>query len=185
MAALGISTDGPRHLLERRHKEWVTIWNANCDSAHPRKKSELLHDLEVWERTQGGRAPTKSRTINIGSQIKDKDFDGAAWAAKHEDSFKELIANARKTRQKAQSKPSSSSGPSADDSGSDPLILDPNTRARKEFVDLTGPRSSQPDDTNAQPRDTEIIGLTAKAAAGVEVGNDLNSFPKENVGGTL
>ncbi|RYP16532.1 hypothetical protein DL765_005093 [Monosporascus sp. GIB2] len=98
----GISTAGNRQMLEKRHKEWMTIWNANCDSLHPRRKADLLHDLEVWERTLGTRAPTSSRSIHLGAQIKDKDFDGAAWAAKHDASFKDLIANARKNRPKTQ-----------------------------------------------------------------------------------
>ncbi|SPQ25087.1 0767dc3f-4b41-4cad-9f86-f026bbcaf26a [Thermothielavioides terrestris] len=95
LAELGLSTSGSRQMLEKRHQEWVTIWNANCDSARPKKRSELLHDLEVWERTMGTRAPTMSKAANMGAQIKDKDFDGAAWASKHSNSFKELIARAR------------------------------------------------------------------------------------------
>ncbi|KAI1801157.1 DNA repair protein rad18 [Daldinia bambusicola] len=94
----GISTVGSRQILEKRHKEWTTIWNANCDSQYPRRKAELLHDLDVWERTVGSRAPTNSRTISLGAQIKDKEFDGAAWAAKHDSSFKDLIANARRNK---------------------------------------------------------------------------------------
>ncbi|UPL03710.1 hypothetical protein LCI18_014644 [Fusarium solani-melongenae] len=101
---LGISNQGPRMLLERRHKEWVTLWNANCDAAKPKKRSELLHDLDVWERTQGGRAPTTGRAAQNAAIIKDKDFDGAAWAAKHDDSFKDLIASARKSRLEAKKK---------------------------------------------------------------------------------
>ena len=98
LADLGIPNQGPRQLLERRHKEWMTIWNANCDAANPRKRSELLHDLDVWERTQGGRAPVSGRVVQTAMAIKDKEFDGAAWATKHDDSFKDLIANARKSR---------------------------------------------------------------------------------------
>ncbi|KAI1463029.1 DNA repair protein rad18 [Daldinia caldariorum] len=94
----GISAAGSRQMLEKRHKEWTTIWNANCDSQYPRRKGELLHDLDVWERTVGSRAPTNSRTISLGAQIRDKDFDGAAWAAKHDSSFKDLIANARRNK---------------------------------------------------------------------------------------
>ncbi|KAH6607939.1 hypothetical protein Trco_004252 [Trichoderma cornu-damae] len=101
MAELGISNQGPRILLERRHREWLTLWNANCDAAIPKKRSELLHDLDVWERTQGGRAPTTGRVIQTAAVIKDKDFDGAAWAAKHEPSFKDLIASARNSRREA------------------------------------------------------------------------------------
>ncbi|KAI0545304.1 DNA repair protein rad18 [Xylaria curta] len=98
----GLSTTGNRGMLERRHREWVMIWNANCDSQRPRRRAELLHDLDVWERTLGSRAPTGSRAANTGAQIKDKDFDGAAWASKHDTSFKDLIANARRTRAQAQ-----------------------------------------------------------------------------------
>ncbi|UZP39787.1 hypothetical protein NXS19_007603 [Fusarium pseudograminearum] len=104
MADLGISNQGPRALLERRHKEWMTIWNSNCDAAQPRTRHDLLRDLNVWENTLGGRAPTTGRSVQNAAIIKDKDFDGAAWAAKHDTSFKDLIANARKTRIEAKEK---------------------------------------------------------------------------------
>lgn len=101
MLELGLNNQGPRPLLEKRHKEWLTLWNANCDAATPKKRSELLHDLDIWERTQGGRAPTTGRVIQTAAAIKDKDFDGAAWAAKHDSSFRDLIANARRNGKKA------------------------------------------------------------------------------------
>lgn len=101
MTELGLSSQGPRLLLERRHKEWLTLWNANCDAARPKKRVELLHDLDTWERTQGGRAPTTGRSFQTAAAIKDKDFDGAAWAVKHDNSFKDLIASARKTKSDA------------------------------------------------------------------------------------
>ncbi|KAM0516111.1 hypothetical protein ACHAPE_005734 [Trichoderma viride] len=101
MLELGLNNQGPRPLLEKRHKEWLTLWNANCDAATPKKRSELLHDLDVWERTQGGRAPTTGRVIQTAAAIKDKDFDGAAWAVKHDSSFRDLIASARRNGDKA------------------------------------------------------------------------------------
>ncbi|KAK3391118.1 hypothetical protein B0H63DRAFT_132255 [Podospora didyma] len=104
MSDLGLSTSGTRQMLERRHQEWITIWNANCDLARPKRRSDLLHDLDIWEKTMGSRAPTSSRAAAVGAQIKDKDFDGAAWASKHNDSFKDLIANARRTKSKAEKK---------------------------------------------------------------------------------
>ncbi|KAI1160503.1 DNA repair protein rad18 [Nemania serpens] len=111
LAYLSLSTSGNRSMLERRHREWVMIWNANCDSQRPRQRAELLRDLEVWERTFGSRAPAPgSRSAgaannNTGAQIRDKDFDGAAWAAKHDGSFQDLIADARRTRAKTHAKP--------------------------------------------------------------------------------
>lgn len=133
MAALGLATVGSRQLLERRHKEWTTIWNANCDSARPKRKTDLLHDMDIWERTvggggagggitgsmMGGRGSTlTSRTVAAASQqaaqIKDKDFDGAAWSAKHSTSFQDLIANARKSRSKPQTKGDENANDKAD-----------------------------------------------------------------------
>lgn len=104
MAELGISSQGSRSLLERRHKEYITIWNANCDAARPKSHHELLRQLDAWERSQGGRAPIVGRAVQNAAVIKDKDFDGSAWATQHNDSFKDLIASARKTSQAARSK---------------------------------------------------------------------------------
>lgn len=98
MNELGISSTGSRALLERRHREWRTIWNANCDAVKPRPRAQLLHDLEVWERTQGGRLPPMSRLGQNVPLVKDRDFDGDAWATKYNSSFKDLVANARRSR---------------------------------------------------------------------------------------
>ncbi|KAI0150692.1 DNA repair protein rad18 [Xylariaceae sp. FL1272] len=113
LADLGLSTAGGRYFQERRHKEWVMMWNANCDSQRPRRRAELMNDLDLWERTFGSRAPTTSHSSTMGAQIKDKDFDGAAWAAKHDTSFRDLIANARKSR-------TQSNKPSDEDKGNSP-----------------------------------------------------------------
>ncbi|KKA28296.1 hypothetical protein TD95_003012 [Thielaviopsis punctulata] len=113
LAELGLSTQGPRTLLERRHKEWTTLWNSNCDAARPKRKAELLRDLDQWERVVANPRPavavraagtgssSSSGGGSNGSSIKEKDFDGSAWAAKHESSFKDLIASARRSREQA------------------------------------------------------------------------------------
>lgn len=140
LAELGISNQGSRPLLEKRHKEWVTLWNANCDAVRPKKRGELLQDLEVWERTQGGRAPVNGRSAQNAAIIKDKDFDGAAWVTKHDTAFKDLIASARKSRMEAKRKaeeaarteeaqPSSTGEPSSDfvSTTDSSVSLNPNT----------------------------------------------------------
>ncbi|KAK3949971.1 hypothetical protein QBC32DRAFT_347768 [Pseudoneurospora amorphoporcata] len=114
LSELGLSTHGSRQLLEKRHKEWITLWNANCDSSRPKKRSELLRDLDEWERTVGnpgggsriggigmtigggaGQGPM-ARAQAAGAEIKDKEFDGKAWANRYGDSFGDLIKQARK-----------------------------------------------------------------------------------------
>ncbi|KAL2000545.1 hypothetical protein VTN02DRAFT_2932 [Thermoascus thermophilus] len=92
---LGIPDWGPRPLLQKRHTEWMNLWNANCDAKVPKSKRELLLELEIWERTQGGHAPAASSQGGSNAVMR-KDFDAAAWSASHDDEFKRLIANARK-----------------------------------------------------------------------------------------
>lgn len=96
LSELGISSAGSRPTLERRHGEWVTLWNANCDASKPRRKRELLDELNVWERTQGARIALSNNGLDAGSQVMRKDFDGAGWATKHDTSFQDLIASARR-----------------------------------------------------------------------------------------
>jgi E3 ubiquitin-protein ligase RAD18 len=95
---LGIPSWGGKQLMINRHREWVNIWNANCDSATPRSQRELLKDLDTWERTQGGRAPMPSA---LSSNVMRKDFDGAAYSKNHQDEFSKLIQEARRKQSPA------------------------------------------------------------------------------------
>ncbi|KAL4939300.1 Postreplication repair E3 ubiquitin-protein ligase rad18 [Aspergillus oleicola] len=90
---LGIPNWGPRPLLQKRHTEWMNLWNANCDSITPKPKRDLLRELEIWERTQGGNSITLTDST---SSVMRKDFDKPAWSANYDSDFKQLIANARK-----------------------------------------------------------------------------------------
>lgn len=166
LSELGLSTAGARPLLERRHQEWITLWNANCDSARPKKRAELMQDLDVWERTVGGRAPAMTKASVLGAQIKDKEFDGAAWATRHDDSFRDLIANARRTRaaavppgppkqeaeeEKTGSGTETKGGEEAVDGG-DVSTPAPAPLATEEVVDLTSPDLHQQNGTSgAEP----------------------------------
>ncbi|KAF9881612.1 DNA repair protein rad18 [Colletotrichum karsti] len=167
MSDLGLSTNGTRQQLEKRHKEWVTLWNANCDSARPKRRAELLHDLDVWERTQGAKAPMFA--ARPGAAVKDKEFDGAAWAAKHDTSFKDLIANARKSRRQAKPKTEEETGDgSREGSGTvgSGAIEGPGVEVA--MVDLTEPSI---DNTEAQVQEKENTAHTD----GIQGHHDPNS----------
>lgn len=99
---LGIPDSGPRHLLQRRHTEWMNLWNANCDSRTPKSKTQLLHELGTWERTQGGNIPLLSGYGGgVGNTaVLRKDFNTTTWSATHSDSYRDLIASARKNMKK-------------------------------------------------------------------------------------
>ena len=91
--SLGIPSHGNRPLLERRHREWMTLWNANCDATHPKSKRELLKQLDEWERTQA--FPTVHRGPKE-SQVANKEFDGGQWASQHSGEFDSLVEKARR-----------------------------------------------------------------------------------------
>jgi E3 ubiquitin-protein ligase RAD18 len=94
MAAQGIANWGPKQSLIRRHTEWLNLWNANCDAIKPRTKRDLLQELELWEKSQGGNA-SQAQSLSKGATLMAKDFDGTAWATDHESDFQQLIARAR------------------------------------------------------------------------------------------
>lgn len=98
MKELGIPVWGSKQLMMRRHTAWVNIWNANCDSSTPRAKGQLVRELEVWERTQGGSAH------NQDQGVMKKEFDGSGWAKNNSDDFTKLIQDARKSRMKVMAK---------------------------------------------------------------------------------
>lgn len=105
---LGIPAWGTRQMMIRRHTQWVDIFNANSDSTRPRQNRDLLKDLDIWEKTQGGNAPGQGQTGPQG--VMKKDFDGEAWAKKHKEGskgyagFDELIASARAKVKSAKAK---------------------------------------------------------------------------------
>ncbi|KAL0944603.1 DNA repair protein [Colletotrichum truncatum] len=155
MSDLGLSTNGTRLQLEKRHKEWITLWNANCDSARPKRRAELLHDLDVWERTQGSRAPVFA--ARPGAAVKDKEFDGAAWAVKHDTSFKDLIANARKSRAQAKQKAEEAAAEAGHESkAAGPGTVEASSEAEVAMVDLT----DAPGDAATSVPATESVGTT-------------------------
>ncbi|KFY17571.1 hypothetical protein V492_00552 [Pseudogymnoascus sp. VKM F-4246] len=110
---LGISSTGNRQALERRHKEWLAIWNANCDAPKPRSKAELLRELDTWEKIQAGPGSSRSYTLGSGGlPIASKDFDSAAWSSKHGSAYRNLIEEAgRNRRQKSSGEATSTSEP--------------------------------------------------------------------------
>ncbi|KAI2614211.1 DNA repair protein rad18 [Hypoxylon fragiforme] len=181
LVELGIPTGGSRQMLEKRHKEWTTIWNANCDSLQPRRKAELLQDLDIWERTVGTRAPTSSRALSAGALIKDKDFDGKAWAAKHTLSFKDLINSAQQGRALAQRSTSTNTSNSDSDSRNENTgqpqqqqqqlrDADPVPQADTQMLaSLEAPEEELEPEPEPEPQESTIINNTPVMQATTEV----------------
>ena len=99
--ALGVSSQGPKLLLQKRHTEWVNLWNANCDSRSPRTKRELLGELDIWERTQGRQILLGLNAAGAGGQgtgVMAKDFDGGSWMKGNKSGFADLVKRAREKK---------------------------------------------------------------------------------------
>ncbi|KAK3824890.1 MAG: hypothetical protein J3Q66DRAFT_97266 [Benniella sp.] len=47
---LGLATNGDKQLMMKRHAEYVTIFNANCDATRPQTTAQLMKAMERWER---------------------------------------------------------------------------------------------------------------------------------------
>ena len=98
---LGIPNHGPKALLQKRHVEWMNLWNANCDSRTPSTKRELLAELDTWERTQGRQVVAN----NGPSGVMAKDFDGIGWMQGCKCDFDDLIAKARAKKEIVSTEP--------------------------------------------------------------------------------
>ncbi|KAG0196047.1 E3 ubiquitin-protein ligase rad18, partial [Mortierella sp. GBA30] len=47
---LELPTHGDKQLMQKRHAEYVTIFNANCDATRPQPVAQLKKAMEAWER---------------------------------------------------------------------------------------------------------------------------------------
>ncbi|CAG8170689.1 unnamed protein product [Penicillium salamii] len=137
LSDLGIPNWGPKQLLHRRHTEWMNLWNANCDSKIPKSKRELLQELEIWERTQGGLATGPSPFVS-STNVMRKDFDAKEWSSSHDDDFRRLIANARK-KVGAKMAPATETAPPPSEPPANGSLVEPNIDADADHViDLSG-----------------------------------------------
>lgn len=182
MTDLGISSSGPRPLLERRHREWRTIWNANCDCVKPRSRAQLLRDLEVWERTQGGRISAVSRLGPNIPLVKHKDFDGDAWATKYSSSFKDLVANARRSRPTTQ-EPSRAESRHVKDDTPEVVLEERCSKDQETFKmdsqEIPGPSVDDSGDSEEESTDTPSNNLNNKDSASTEKADDRNKRVRE------
>ncbi|KAG4305476.1 hypothetical protein PORY_001032 [Pneumocystis oryctolagi] len=87
LKSLGLKITGDKVTLQRRHAEWINLWNANTDAKAPLDKQVLLKRLDTWDQKQ-------SKSFNI-KHIVDKD-----WIKTYETDFEKLIQNAQESSKK-------------------------------------------------------------------------------------
>lgn len=157
LSEIGIPNGGPRDLLTRRHTEWVNLVNANCDSSKPKTKRELILELESWDKSQGRQSSNNYNGAGFTSSVMSKDFDGAAWASNHDDSFQALIAQAReKLKRKSGSTSNKPPNPVLGDNESLAASPERNSGESGRSKDHSNPKEGVDD-----PRETQSPGSKA------------------------
>lgn len=99
----GLTATGSRQDMEYRHREWVTLWNANADLKVPESKDKLMKKIQAWE--AANKAQEKAKAEGNTSEINDiKKIDGVQWKVEHRQEFADLIAIARSNVKKPESR---------------------------------------------------------------------------------
>ncbi|CAN6638785.1 hypothetical protein TRVA0_017S01002 [Trichomonascus vanleenenianus] len=86
LGRLGVPTTGNKAALQQRHREWMTIWNANADSKKPVSRKVLLAQLRERENILNS-SSTKKRPGG--------GFENIPGYNSKESDFASLIAKAR------------------------------------------------------------------------------------------
>lgn len=97
LAEIGIPPHGSKPLMQRRHMEWMSLWNASADSSNPMTKRELLRELDIWERTQGRQIANAQGPSGVMA----KEFDAEGWTRTNKDDFADLIKRAKEKAHKS------------------------------------------------------------------------------------
>ncbi|KAF9292366.1 E3 ubiquitin-protein ligase rad18 [Mortierella alpina] len=77
---LGLATNGDKQQMMKRHAEYVTIFNANCDASRPRPISELMKAMDAWERAYELDMSAKEEAKQAQRRVQDQE----QWRRKQE-----------------------------------------------------------------------------------------------------
>lgn len=87
LKSLGLKIFGDKAMLQRRHSEWINLWNSNIDSKTPVSKRVLLEKLDAWDQVQ-------SKTPSIKHVLED------SWIQTYKTDFEKLIQNAQQSKKR-------------------------------------------------------------------------------------
>ncbi|XP_072454691.1 E3 ubiquitin-protein ligase RAD18 isoform X2 [Notamacropus eugenii] len=91
----GLSSHGNKQQLIRRHQEFVHMYNAQCDSLHPKSVAEIVKEIENMEKT---RVHLESNKLNENVMVftknqTEKEIDDihSKYRKEHQNEFKLLV----------------------------------------------------------------------------------------------
>ncbi|XP_036037458.1 E3 ubiquitin-protein ligase RAD18 isoform X2 [Onychomys torridus] len=96
----GLSIQGNKQQLIKRHQEFVHMYNAQCDALHPKSAAEIVQEVENMEKTRM-RLEASKLNENVMVFTKDqteKEIDEihSKYRKKHQNAFQLLVDQAKK-----------------------------------------------------------------------------------------
>ncbi|XP_051059603.1 E3 ubiquitin-protein ligase RAD18 [Phodopus roborovskii] len=96
----GLSIQGNKQQLIKRHQEFVHMYNAQCDALHPKSAAEIVQEIENMEKTRM-RLEASKLNENVMVFTKDqteKEIDEihSKYRKKHQNEFQLLVDQAKK-----------------------------------------------------------------------------------------
>lgn len=87
----GLGTVGDRQTLIRRHKNYVLLHNANCDSLNPKPPSDLIYEIERQELEERLNAAPRIPPVGKRSDPSVIDKQNESYAQEHKSQFHALM----------------------------------------------------------------------------------------------
>ncbi|KAM5231642.1 E3 ubiquitin-protein ligase RAD18 isoform 5-T5 [Hipposideros larvatus] len=96
----GLSTQGNKQQLIKRHQEFVHMYNAQCDALHPKSAAEIVQEIENLEKT---RMRLESSKLNESGMVftkdqteKEIDEIHSNYRKRYQNEFQRLVDKAKK-----------------------------------------------------------------------------------------
>ncbi|XP_067907548.1 E3 ubiquitin-protein ligase RAD18 isoform X2 [Heterodontus francisci] len=93
----GLSTQGSKAQLIKRHQGFVQMYNSQCDSLNPRSAVEIAREIERNEKTQAELESKASESMKFTKDQSEEEIDEIhkEYRVKHQKEFQQLVAEVR------------------------------------------------------------------------------------------
>nr|XP_014713420.2 E3 ubiquitin-protein ligase RAD18 isoform X3 [Equus asinus] len=96
----GLSIQGNKQQLIKRHQEFVHMYNAQCDALHPKSAAEIVQEIENMEKTrmrlEASKLNESVMVFTKGQTEKEIDEIHSKYRKKHQNEFQLLVDQAKK-----------------------------------------------------------------------------------------
>ncbi|KAM4021413.1 LOW QUALITY PROTEIN: E3 ubiquitin-protein ligase RAD18 [Anomaloglossus baeobatrachus] len=90
---IGLSTQGTKQQMIRRHQEFLHMYNAQCDSLHPKSAAEIVSEIEKNEKICSALGAKRQSVMTFSKDQSEEQIDQIHqdYRKKHESEFQQLI----------------------------------------------------------------------------------------------